>query len=41
MKQLESQFARLDELNSKIDALFSSSSTNWCRLQSTPDNSDA
>ncbi|MCX5943942.1 MAG: hypothetical protein NTZ53_01230 [Cyanobacteria bacterium] len=48
MKQLESEIAqieketaRLDELNSKIDTLFSSSSTNSTPHQNTPDSSEA
>ena len=41
MKQLKSEIARLDELNSKIDTLFSSSSTNSTPPQNTPDNSEA
>jgi hypothetical protein len=41
MKQLESEIAQLDELNSKIDALLFSSSTNSSPHQSTPDNSEA
>jgi hypothetical protein len=40
MKQIESEIARLDELNSKIDTLFSSSSTNSSPHQNTPDNSE-
>ncbi len=41
MKQLESEIAQLDELNSKIDVLLFSSSTNSTPHQSTPDNSEA
>ena len=41
MKQLKSEIARLDELNSKIDTLFSSSSTSSSPHQNTPDNSEA
>ena len=41
MKQLKSEIARLDELNSKIDTLVSSSSTNSTPPQNTPDNSEA
>jgi hypothetical protein len=41
MKQLEREIARLDELNSKIDTLFSSSSTSSNPHQSTSDNSEA
>ena len=41
MRQLESEIARLDELNSKIDTLVSSSSTNSTPPQNTPDNSEA
>ena len=40
-EQLESEIARLDALNSKIDTLFSSSSTNSTPPQNTPDNSEA
>ena len=39
MKQLESEIERLDELNSKIDALLFSSSTNSTPPQNTPGNS--
>jgi hypothetical protein len=39
MKQLESEIAQLDELNSKIDVLLFSSSTNSTPHQSTPNNS--
>ena len=41
MRQLKNEIARLDELNSKIDTLFSSSSTNSSPPQNTPDNSEA
>ena len=41
MRQLESEIERLDELNSKIDTLFSSSSTSSTPHQNTPDNSEA
>ena len=41
MKQLKNEIERLDELNSKIDTLFSSSSTNSSPPQNTPDNSEA
>ena len=41
MSQLASEIARLDELNSKIDTLFSSSSTNSTPPKNTPDNSEA
>ena len=41
MKQLKSEIARLDELNSKIDTLLSSSSTNSIPHQNTPDSSEA
>ena len=41
MKQLESEIAQLDELNSKIVALLSSSSTSSSPHQSTSDNSEA
>jgi hypothetical protein len=41
MKQLENEIAQLNELNSKIDALLFSSSTNSTPPQSTPDNSEA
>ena len=39
MQQLESEIERLDELNSKIDALLFSSSTNSTPPQNTPGNS--
>ena len=39
MKQLESEIERLDELNSKIDALLFSSSTNSTPPQNTTGNS--
>ena len=39
--QIEKETARLDELNSKINTLFSSSSTNSTPHQSTPDSSEA
>jgi hypothetical protein len=39
MQQLKSEIERLDELNSKIDALLFSSSTNSTPPQSTPGNS--
>jgi len=39
MKQLESEIERLDELNSKIDALLFSSSTNSTPPQNIPGNS--
>ena len=39
MKQLESEIERLDELNSKIDALLFSSITNSTPPQNTPGNS--
>jgi hypothetical protein len=39
MKQIESEIERLDELNSKIDALLFSSSTNSTPPQNTPGNS--
>ena len=41
MKQLESEIAQLNELNSKIDVLLFNSSTNSSPRQSTPDNSEA
>ena len=41
MKQLKNEIERLDELNSKIDTLFSSSSTNSTPPRSTPDSSEA
>ena len=41
MRQLKSEIERLDELNSKIDTLFSSSSTSSTPHQNTPDNSEA
>ena len=41
MKELESDIARLNELNSKIDTLFSSCSTNLSPHQNTPNNSEA
>ena len=41
MKELESDIARLNELNSKIDTLFSSSSTNSSPHQNIPNNSEA
>ena len=41
MKELESDIARLNELNSKIDTLFSSSSINSTPTQNTPNNSEA
>jgi hypothetical protein len=39
MKQLKSEIERLDELNSKIDALLFVSSTNSTPPQNTPGNS--
>jgi hypothetical protein len=39
MRQLKSEIERLDELNSKIDALLFSSSTNSTPPQNTPGNS--
>jgi hypothetical protein len=39
MQQLKSEIERLDELNSKIDALLFSSSTNSTPPQNTPGNS--
>ena len=41
MKQLKSEIAQLDELNSKIDALLFNSSTSSTPHQSTPDSSEA
>jgi hypothetical protein len=41
MRQLRSEIERFDELNSKIDTLFSSSSTNSSPHQNTPDSSEA
>ena len=41
MKELESDIARLNELNSKIDTLFSSSSINSTPTQNTPNSSEA
>ena len=41
MKQLKSEIARLDELNSKIDTLLFNSSTSSIPPQNTPDNSEA
>ena len=41
MKELESDIARLNELNSKIDTLFSSSSINLSPQQNTPNTSEA
>jgi hypothetical protein len=41
MKQLENEIAQLDALNSKIDTLLFSSSTNSTPPQSTPDSSEA
>ena len=41
MKELESDIARINELNSKIDTLFSSCSTNLSPQQNTPNNSEA
>ena len=41
MKQLKNEIERLDELNSKINTLFSSSSTNSTPPRSTPDSSEA
>ena len=41
MKELEIDIARLNELNSKIDTLFSSCSTNLSPHQNTPNNSEA
>ncbi len=41
MKQLESEIAQLDELNSKIDALLCSSNINSTPSQNTPGNSEA
>ena len=40
MKQLKSEIERLDELNSKIDALLFSSSTNSTPPQITPSSSE-
>jgi hypothetical protein len=40
-EQLESEIARLDALNSKIDTLFSSSSTSSIPPQNISDNSEA
>ena len=41
MKELERDIARINELNSKIDTLFSSCSTNLSPHQNTPNNSEA
>ncbi|WP_341885405.1 hypothetical protein [Synechococcus sp. UW140] len=41
MKELESDIARLNELNSKIDTLFSSCSTKLSPHQNIPNNSEA
>ena len=41
MKQLKSEIAQLDELNSKIDALLFNSSTSSTPPQNTPDNTEA
>ena len=41
MKELERDIARINELNSKIDTLFSSSSINLSPQQNTPNNSEA
>ena len=41
MKQLESEIAQLNELNSKIDVLLFNSSTNSSPHQNTQDNSEA
>ena len=41
MKELEIDIARLNELNSKIDTLFSSSSINSTPTQNTPNSSEA
>ena len=41
MGQLKGEIAQLNELNSKLDALLCSSSTNSTPPQSTPDNSEA
>lgn len=38
---IEQRLKRLDELNSKIDVLVSSSNTNSSPHQNTPDNSEA
>ena len=40
MRQLKSEIERLDELNSKIDALLFSSSTSSPPPQNTPNNSE-
>ena len=40
MKRLESEIERLDELNSKIDALLFSSSTNSTPTKPTPSESE-
>jgi hypothetical protein len=40
MKQIKSEIERLDELNSKIDALLFSSSTNSTPPQITPNSSE-
>ena len=41
IEQIEKESARLDELNSNIDALLFSSSTSSTPHQSTPDSSEA
>ena len=41
MKQLASEIAQLDELNSKLDVLLFSSSTSLTPAPNTPDNSKA